>query len=375
MFTDQKQFLSAIAQIAEEKGIAQEKILETIEAAIAAAYKKDYGQRGQDIRAKFDLKTGKIKIFQVKQAIDQEDLKDEEGKERELNPEKEIMLAEAKKIKKNIKTGDELQFKLEFHNDYGRIAAQTAKQVIIQRIREAERESIYDEFKDKKGQIISGTIQRLEDNNVFVDIGRTTGILFQSEQVPHYAYRVGHRFKLYVTDVQENPTGSGIILSHSHPEMISKLFEIEVPEIASGAVEIKAIAREPGERSKIAVVAKDANIDPIGSLVGQKGTRVQTVINELGGEMIDIIAWDKDIKKFIGHALSPAKVSEVKLDKEKKQAMVFVPEDQLSLAIGKKGQNVRLAAKLTGFRIDIAAEAKAVKKSKKSKKKNKSNIK
>jgi len=356
MIEDQKQFLSAIAQLTEEKGISQEKILETIEAAIAAAYKKDYGQRGQDIRAKFDLKIGKTKVFQVKQVIDENSLKDEEGKEREMHPEKEIMLDQAQKIKKNAKVGDELKFKLEFRDDYGRIAAQTAKQVIIQRIREAERESIYDEFKDKKGQIISGTVQRVEDNNVFIDIGRAVGILFPSEQISRYSYRIGHRLKLYLADVQTNSAGSGIILSHIHPEMLAKLFEIEVPEIASGAVEIKAIAREAGERSKIAVISKDRGIDPIGSLVGQKGTRVQTVINELGGEMIDITAWDKDAKQFIANALSPAKIIQVKILKNKKEAKAIVPEDQLSLAIGKRGQNVRLAAKLTGFKIDVVGQ-------------------
>lgn len=366
MISDQKQFLSAIAQLTEEKGISQEKILQTIEAAISAAYKKDYGQRGQDIRAEFDLKTGKTKIFQVRKVIDQEALKDEEGQEREMHPEKEIMLEQAQKIKKNIKINDELKFKLEFHDDYGRIAAQTAKQVIIQRVREAERESIYDEFKDKKNQIISGTIQRIEDNNVFIDIGRTTGVLFPSEQIPNYAYRIGRRIKLYLSEVQENLSGpgAGIVLSHIQPEMISRLFEIEVPEIASGNVEIKAMAREAGERSKIAVVSKNDNIDPIGSLVGQKGTRVQTVINELGGEMIDIVAWDKDLKKFIANALSPAKVVEVRISKSRKEAKVVVPENQLSLAIGKKGQNVRLAAKLTGFKIDVMAEKETEKKKK-----------
>lgn len=365
MIEDQKQFLSAIAQIAEEKGISQEKILETIEAAIAAAYKKDYGQRGQDIRAKFDLKTGKIKIFKVKKVVDESLLKDEEGKKRELQPEKEIMLEQAQKIKKQVKVGDELKFKLTVHDNYGRIAAQTAKQVIIQRIREAERESVYSEFKNKKGEIVSGTIQRIENNNIFVDFGRAVGVLFPSEQISRYSYRTGYRLKLYLLDIQESPSGPQIILSHTHPEMVAKLFTIEVPEIASGAVKIKAIAREAGERSKIAVVSEDENIDPIGSLVGRKGTRVQTVINELGGEMIDIIAWDKDPKKFISQALSPAKVLEVKINKKTREAKVIVPEDQFSLAIGKKGQNVRLAAKLTGFKIDVTF--------KKEKKKKKSN--
>lgn len=354
MIEDNKQFMSAIAQIAEEKGISQDKILETIEAAIAAAYKKDYAQRGQDIRAKFDLSTGKVEVFQVKEIVDKESLKTEEGEEREINPDREVMIEDVKK--KNAKVGDEIKFKLKPHDDYGRIAAQTAKQVIIQKIREAEKQSIYDDFKDKESEVVSGIIQRIENNNVFVDIGRTSGILFPSEQISGERYRIGQRLKVYIVKINEDLGEQGIVLSRTYPEIINKLFAIEVPEIASGTVEIKAVAREPGSRSKVAVVSKEEGIDPIGSLVGQKGTRVQTVINELCGEMIDIVQWDEDSEKFIANALSPAKVTGAKLKKTTKQAKITVPEDQLSLAIGKKGQNVRLAAKLTGWKIDVVGE-------------------
>ena len=367
MIEDPKQFASAIAQIAEEKGISQNKILETIEAAIAAAYKKDYAQRGQDIRSKFDLKTGSIKVYQVKTVISKKDLEAEDDcEEREINPEREIMLSDAKKEKKNIKRGDEIKYKLESKEDFGRIAAQTAKQVIIQKIREAERESIFEEFKDKQNQVLSGTIQRIEGNNIFIDIGRAIGILFPNEQITKEHYRIGQRLKVYLLEFQEQAHESGILLSRSHPEMIRGLFEIEVPEIASGVVEIKSIAREAGDRSKIAVVSNEDNIDPIGSLVGQKGARVQTVINELGGEMIDIIEYDKNIKKFIANSLAPAKISKVEiLDKDEKKSQVIVNKDQLSLAIGKKGQNVRLAAKLTGWKIDAVEEEEKKKKTKK----------
>jgi len=354
MIEDNKQFSSAIAQIAEEKGISEKQILETIEAAIAAAYKKDYGQRGQDIRAKFDLSTSKVEIFKVKQVVDKNILKNEEGQAREINPEREIMISDVKK--KNIKVGDEITSKLKSREDFGRIAAQTAKQVIIQRIREAERDSIYEEYKDRKGEIISGTVQRTEGNNIFLDLGRATGLLLPSEQMSSEKYNLGQRFKAYVLEIEQGLKGSGILLSRVHPEMLRKLFEIEVPEVAAGTVEIKAIAREAGSRSKIAVYSEEQGIDPIGSLVGQKGARVQTVINELGGEMIDIIEWDEDPEIFISKALSPAKVSAVKLKKKERKAEAIVPEDQLSLAIGKKGQNVRLAAKLTNWKIDVVAE-------------------
>ncbi len=376
---DRQSFASAIEQICEEKGISKEKVMETIEVAIAAAYKKDYGHKGQNIRASFDLDSGEVKIFQVKQVLDetmikteeeieaekqaalnQEDREEKEPKEEEIgekrvrfNPEKHVMIDEAKKMKKGIKAGEELLIELEARTDFGRIAAQTAKQVIIQRIREAERETIFDEFKDKEGEVLSGIVQRIERGAVFVDIGKTAGVLFPEEQIHGERYRLGQRLRVLILEVQKEVRGPNIILSRAHPKMLAKLFELEVPEIASGAVEIKSIAREAGSRSKIAVAATEDGVDPIGSCVGQKGTRVQAVINELGGEKIDIIEWSDDPEKFIANALAPAKVLDVTLDKEQRIAKVEVPEDQLSLAIGKRGQNVRLAAKLTEWKIDV----------------------
>ncbi|MAG44941.1 transcription termination/antitermination protein NusA [bacterium] len=370
-----KQFMSALEQIAEEKGISENKVIETIEAALAAAYKKDYGQKSQHIQVKMDRETGQIKVYQVKTVVDKQDLQTEEGEERPLNEEREIMIKDAKKIKKKAKPGHEIQFKLKSKSDFGRIAAQTAKQVIIQRIREAERESIFDEFKAKQGEIVSGIVQRIEPAssesgiNVFIDIGRATGILLPSEQIPLEKYQINQRLKIFITEIDPEGRGPNIILSRTHPEMLKNLFELEVPEISAGTVKIKSVAREPGARSKIAVSTSEENIDPIGSCVGQKGTRVQTIIDELDGEKIDIILWDKNTKTFISNALSPAKVQEVKLDKDKKQAITIVAEDQLSLAIGKQGQNVRLAAKLTGWKIDVKAKEKEEKEEKKIKKK------
>lgn len=375
---DKQSFASAIEQICEEKGISKEKVLETIEVAIAAAYKKDYGHKGQIIRANFDLETGGVKIFQVRQVLDEgmikteeeieaekemldsdkEAVQEEEGEKKvRFNPEKHIMLEEAQKVDPDIKAGEELLVELESKTDFGRIAAQTAKQVIIQRIREAERETVYDEYRDKEGQILSGIVQRMERGAVFVDIGKTTGVLFPEEQVQGERYRIGQRIRVLVLQVQKESRGPNIVLSRAHPKMLSKLFELEVPEIASGAVEIKSIAREAGSRSKIAVTSTEEGVDPIGSCVGQKGTRVQAVINELGGEKIDIIEWSEEPAKFIANALAPAKVLNVDIDNETKIAKVEVPEDQLSLAIGKRGQNVRLAAKLTEWKIDVAGGA------------------
>ncbi|OIO48653.1 MAG: hypothetical protein AUJ32_00080 [Parcubacteria group bacterium CG1_02_40_82] len=374
---DLQQFSSAIEQICEEKGILKEKVIETIEMALAAAYKKDYGHKGQNIRACFDLKTGKVQMYQLKLVVDESMIKSEEEitkeieagaqeheiEEKELaegeirrirfNPEKHMMLEEAKKINKKIKLGEELQLEIEAHQDFGRIAAQTAKQVIIQRIREAEREAVYDEYKNKEGQVVSGIVQRMERGVVFVDIGRTVGVLFAEEQIQGEYYRLGQRLRFLILEVQKDPKGSGVLLSRSHPKMIAQLFELEVPEIAAGTVEIKSIAREAGSRSKVAVASTEEGIDPIGSCVGQRGTRVQAVINELGGEKIDIIEWSGDPAKFISNALAPAKVLNVEINEERKLAQVQVPEDQLSLAIGKKGQNVRLAARLTGWKIDV----------------------
>jgi len=377
---DIKSFASAIAQIAEEKGISSEKVWETLEMAIAAAYKKDYGKKGQIIKAKLDSQSGEVKFWQVKLVVAKSMIYSEEelekliekkkaepteaievgypakgwvGKEKvRFNPEKHIMLEEARKIKPKIKTGEELEVPLEPKADYGRIAAQTAKQVILQKIREAERESILAEYKSKEGQIISGIVQRIEGRNIFFDIGKTLGILPREEQVPGEFYRPGQRLKVFVLKAEEGPKGPVIFLSRAYPKLVSRLFELEVPEISAGQVEIKSIAREAGSRTKIAVASKIPEIDPIGASVGQRGTRVQAVINELGGEKIDIIEYSEDPEKYIANSLSPAKVLEVRRQ-PKNKALVIVPEDQLSLAIGKDGQNVRLAAKLTGWKIDI----------------------
>jgi len=403
---DKQPFVSAIEQICEEKGIAKEKVLETIELALAAAYKKDYGCKGQNIKVNFDLETGQMKVFQVKLVVDESMLKkeDEEGKvieEKEetetekkirFNPEKHIMIEEFKKLsakglftpkgkilnkekKKKIKSDDEIAFALKVHQEFGRIAAQTAKQVIIQRIREAEREAVYDEYKDKQGEIVSGIIQRIEGNNIFLDIGKALGILFPEEQIPQERYQIGQRLRAYILEVQKDSRGPTIILSRAHPKIVSQLFALEVPEIAAGTVIIKSIAREAGSRSKIAVVSTEERVDPIGSMIGQKGTRVQAVINELAGEKIDIIEWSEEPAKFISAALSPAKVIDVKMAKNKNQAEIIVPEDQLSLAIGIRGQNVRLAAKLTGWKIDIVPQKPAKEKPAKKKEKKKGKVK
>jgi len=373
---DIKSFQRALAQIAEERGIQPEKVIETIEAAIATAYKKDYGEKGQKIKAKFNPVSGDVKFWQVKLVVDNSMLyTDEELEEMKtnkqvpfdepasaegsgearkyvFNEEKHIMLADAKKDFPKAKAGEEIEISLVSKQNYGRIAAQTAKQVILQKIREAEKEVISSEYKSKEGEIVSGIVQRVEGHTVFVDIGKTLGLLNREEQIPGEFYRPGQRLKLYILKVEDSPKGSVIILSRAYPKLISKLFELEVPEIASGSVVIKAIAREPGFRTKIAVVSNEEGVDPIGACVGQRGTRIMAVINELGGEKIDVISFEEKPEKFITNALAPAKVIEVKVE-EKNTATVFVPADQLSLAIGKDGRNVRLAAQLTGWKIDI----------------------
>jgi len=385
---DKTSFLSAIQQIEEEKGLSKEQIIQSIEMAIAAAYKKEYGKKGQIIRAKFDPETDKTEIWQIKIVVDKSMLKEDEEKgeaeetkkekteteevERKIkfNPERHIMLEEARKIKKNIKPGDELKIPLPFHKEYGRIAAQTAKQVIIQKIREAERESLYEEYKKKEGEIVSGIVQRIEKNTVFLDLGRATGVLFPEEQIPNEKYKLGQRLRAYVKEVKRESKGPQIILSRNHPKLVSKLFALEVPEISQGTVIIKSIAREPGSRTKIAVYATDKNIDPIGAVVGQKGIRVQAVLNELGQEKIDVVQWEEDPKKFIANALSPAKIIDVEIGKKNKATAIVAP-DQLSLAIGMQGQNARLAAKLTGWKIDIKTSEEETAEKKKEKTSNK----
>ena len=368
---DLKTLAWAIAQIAEEKGIPQEKMQDIIEQAIAAAYKKDYGKKGQVIKTKLNPETGELQFWQVKLVVDKKMILSEEEleelKERKeglsseasakaekirFNPEKHILLEDAKKINPKIKVAEELETTLETRVDYGRIAAQTAKQVVLQKIREAERDAIFDEYKAKEGEIVSGIVQRIEAKNLFLDIGKVLGILPREEQVRGEFYRQGQRLKVYVLKVEKNPRGPVVFLSRAYPKIISKLFELEVPEVSQGQVQIQAIAREPGSRTKIAVASLQKEIDPIGSMVGQRGTRVHAVINELGGEKIDIIQYSEDTEEYIKNALSPAKIEEVKI-LPKNKALVICPEDQLSLAIGKDGQNVRLAAKLTGWKIDV----------------------
>ncbi len=352
-----------LTELEEERGIPKEKIIEAIEAALATAYKKEYGRKGQIIRAHFDLNAGKTEFSQVKIVVDESTVRmeeDEEGPKAEsgdertrFNPEHHILLQDAKKIKRDAKLDDEMIFPLEAKDDYGRIAAQTAKQVIIQKIREAEKVSVVNEFGGRQGEIVTGTVQRIERGNLFIDLGRATGILPYEEQIPGERYRQGERVRTYLYSVEETPRGIFLRLSRSHPQFLAKLFSLEVPEVANGVVELKAIAREAGSRSKVAAASKDSHIDPVGSLVGQRGVRVSTVMSELSGEKIDIIEWSEHTKEFIEDALSPAKVISVTIDEKEHKATVEVMPDQQSLAIGKGGQNVRLAAKLTGWRIDI----------------------
>ncbi len=345
MSNETPSFSLAIDQIVAEKGISKERVLETIEQALAAAYRKDFGERGQDIRAEFNEEDGTARIFKIMTVVTDEEVE---------NPAAQIALSEAQKTDESAELGKEYVEEVTPKDpQYGRVAAQTAKQVIIQRIREAEREATFEEFQDKEGEIISGIVQRIEGETVFIDIGRTTGVLFPSEQVRGERYRVNQRIRVYVVKVALSSRGPEIILSRSHPGMLRRLFEMEVPEVFAGTVEIKGIAREAGERSKVAVIATEEGIDPVGACIGQRGTRIQTIIAELSGEKIDIIQWDEDIARYIGHALSPARIMAVDVFEDEKRALAHVEEDQLSLAIGKRGQNVRLAAKLTGWRIDI----------------------
>ncbi len=357
---DLKVINSVLAQLEEERGIPKEKIIEAIELALATAYKKEYGKKGQIVRAKFDLNSGKTEMFQVKIVVDESTVVMEQAEDEELpedktlyNPEHHIIITDARRIKKGIELGEEMVFPLENHDDYGRIAAQTAKQVIMQKIREAEKVSVLGEYGKREGEIVSGTVQRIERGNIFVDMGRATGLLPYEEQIPGERFGQGERIRAYLYRVEETGKGVFVRLSRSHPKFLEKLFETEAPEIANGTVVVKSIAREAGSRTKIAVSSVDSHIDPVGSMVGQRGVRVSTVMSELGGEKIDIIEWSEDPKKFIEDALSPAKIIKVTVDENNKQALVEVSEDQQSLAIGKGGQNVRLAAKLTGWKIDI----------------------
>ncbi len=360
---DLKVINSVLGELEEDRGIPRTKVIEAIEAALATAYKKEYAKRGQIIRAKLDLNTGSTEFQQIKEVVDESTVRFDEGsketvdeKTAELayfNPEQHIILADAKLMKRDVKVGDELIFPLETKDNYSRIAAQTAKQVIIQKIREAEKVSVVAEFGKRQGEIVSGTVQRMERGNIFIDLGRATGILPYDEQIPGERYRQGERVRALLYQVEESQRGIYLRLSRSNPQFLVKLFAQEAPEVANSIVTFKAVAREAGSRSKVAVVSSDPHVDPVGSLVGQRGVRVSTVTSELGGEKIDIIEWSEDPKTFIQEALSPARITEVELDEVEHKAIVKVAEDQQSLAIGRGGQNVRLAAKLTGWRIDI----------------------
>lgn len=376
---DLKALKGALVQLEEERKIPQEKIVDAIEQSLAAAYKKDYGKKGQIIRCSLDLDSGAMTFYQVKIVADESTVRfveldeegnpiseegeetfsdeNEEGEEETrsvYNPEKHILLEDAQKMKNGVKVDDEITFPLELRDDFGRVAAQTAKQVIMQRIREAERGVVLDEFSDREGEIVIGTIQKIDiKGTVFIDFGRATGILPKEEQIPGENYRQGQRIKAYLFHVEETPRGVNLKLSRSHPRFLLELFALEAPEIANGTVEVKGIAREPGSRSKMAVMSHDENIDATGSCVGQKGVRVMTVSDELNNEKIDIIEYDEDPKEYIAKALSPAKVLSIEINEETKEAKIQVASDQLSLAIGKGGQNARLANKLTGWKIDI----------------------
>ncbi len=368
--------MAAVEQIAAEKGIKPELVLGAIEGAIAAAYKREYRKRPEIIKAKLNPKTGEMEFWQIKIAVDPSQVKvvseevpaevgtptavgeeEIEGFLIRFQPDRHIFLGEAKKIKADVKPGDEIIFPLEAHVEFGRIAAQTAKQVILQGIREAERQSIKEEFSSKEGEILSGVIQRFERGNIYVDLGRAIGVMFHNECIPGEHYRIGERLRFYVLAVQEpDVRRPAIVLSRSHPNFIRKLFELEIPEIAEGTVEIKALIREAGSRTKVAVASNLEGLDPVGSAVGQRGTRIMAVTNELGNEKIDVIEWADDSTKFIANSLSPAKVKLVEI-LLRREARVLVPEDQLSLAIGRGGQNVRLAAKLTGWKIDVRSQS------------------
>ncbi len=337
-------FLEALRDLEKEKGISVDILLEAIEAALLSAYKRNFGSL-QNARVHIDRETGDFKVY-TQRAV----------KEQVEDQRQEITVEDAHKINPNYELGDIVETEVTPRN-FGRIAAQTAKQVVVQRIREAERNIIFEEFANREGDIVTGVVQRLEQKNVFIELGKTEAILAPSEQMPGEEYRQGGRIKVYIIEVRKTTKGPQILVSRTHPGLLKRLFELEVPELLEGVVELKGVAREAGARSKLAVYSKDDNVDPVGACVGPKGMRVQNIVNELSGEKIDIIKWNPDPSKFVASSLSPAKVVAVEIWEEEKVARVIVPDYQLSLAIGKEGQNARLAAKLTGWKIDIKSES------------------
>ncbi|MFA5127379.1 MAG: transcription termination factor NusA [Patescibacteria group bacterium] len=375
------EIVKAIQTLCDEKALSYEVVMETIEAALAAAYRKDFGNKQQNIKVKFDPETGDIQAWDVKTVV--EDIEEEalekaqeeltvrrekaHEEERELteeevadlphfNPKTEMMIKEAKEVKKKVKVGEVLEIPLEVSRDFGRMAAQTAKQVIIQKIREAERNMVYGSFKDQEGKIIVGTIQRVEGRKVLIDLGKVTAVLPSDQQIAREFYRPGARMKFFVASVNMTARGPEIILSRSATGMVDEIFHQEIPEIGDGVILVKGIARDAGWRSKVAVATDESSIDPIGSCIGQRGGRINTIIEELGGEKIDVIKWSDDPTVYIANALSPAKVIRVETNEEIKEADVYVASDQFSLAIGKNGQNVRLASQLTDWKIKVIEE-------------------
>ncbi|MEN9338653.1 MAG: transcription elongation factor NusA, utilization substance protein [Candidatus Parcubacteria bacterium] len=363
----------ALETIEQEKKIGRERIIDAVEKSLAAAYQKEYGKKGQLIRCAINFETGETTFEQIKIVVDETTVRIVDDEEEVLEPaflteeeealvlpryneEKHILISTAKLLRKNAELGEEISFSLENKNDFGRIAAQTAKQVIVQKIREAENDSIADEFETKEGTVVSGVVQRLERGNIFIDLGRTTAILPFEEQIRSDRFHPGQRIKAFLFSLEEGGRGLSIRLSRTHPKFLIELFKNESVEIADGTVEIVAVAREPGSRSKIAVKSNDGRVDAIGACVGQRGVRVNAITNELSGEKIDIIEWSEDVRRNISASLSPAKVLEIEIDEEEKKAKVKVSNEEQSLAIGRGGQNVRLAAKLTGWKIDVSGE-------------------
>ena len=356
---DLKSLNSALDELQQERGISRDSVVDALSTALAAAYRREYGKRGQIIRSTFNPTTGDMEFRQAKIVVDKtlvraddEEAKDDDHRSR-FNPEQHIMIEDARRIKKDAQLDEEISFPLETREDFGRIAAQAAKQVIMQKVREAERASIITEYGEREGDIVTGHVQRFERGNLFIDLGRATAILPYDEQIPGERYRQGERVRALLLRVDEGVRGTFIRLSRSHPRFLTKLFEAEVPEMASGVVEVKGIVREPGSRAKIAVFSNDDHVDPVGALVGQRGVRVAVVTSELGGEKIDVVEWSAVASDYVKESLKPAQILAVELNETESRAIVQVAEDQQSLAIGRGGQNVRLAARLTGWKIDI----------------------
>jgi len=357
---DLKTLNSALDELQEVRGISRESVVEAIATALAAAYRREYGKRGQIVRATFNAENGDVEFRQAKIVVDStlvrkedEEAMDENDHRSRFNPDQHIMIEDARRIKRDAQLDEEISFPLESQEDFGRIAAQAAKQVIMQKVREAERASIITEYGEREGDIVTGHVQRFERGNLFIDLGRATAILPYDEQIPGERYRQGERVRALLLRVDEGVRGTFIRLSRSHPRFLTKLFEAEVPEMASGIVEVKGIVREPGSRAKIAVHSTDEHVDPVGALVGQRGVRVAVVTSELGGEKIDVVEWFEDPAEYVKESLKPAQVLSLELFEDENRAVVQVAEDQQSLAIGRGGQNVRLAARLTGWKIDI----------------------